>query len=165
MLWLIGGLLGLGVARAITSLFDGAQVGYTELSAVPLDARVLAFAAAIALAVGLLFAAFPAWSAQRADAAGSLKGAAASAGRHRLWAREEARPVLIAPARARSAFVSPSAPRRGAWSGSCCAASPSRPGQVSCSDWSEPWGSFVSSRVASTASRHSIQVSGQLPRR
>jgi len=96
VLWLIGGLVGLGVARLLVSLFQGADVGYTELAEVPLDARVLMFAVATSLVVGLSFALFPALAARRVAAASSLRGGIATAGSRRLWARSTLTVVQLA---------------------------------------------------------------------
>ncbi len=86
VLWMAGGLLGIGVARLLATLFQGAPVGgYTQISSVPLDMRVLAFSAVVTLVAGLLFAALPGLAAQRIDPASSLKGAAATTGRRRQW--------------------------------------------------------------------------------
>lgn len=96
VLWLIGGAAGLVVARQLASMFEGTQVGYAKLTAVSLDGRVLVFTAAVAMVVGLVFAAFPALAAQRVEAAGSLKGTAATATRRRLWTRSGLTAVQLA---------------------------------------------------------------------
>lgn len=87
VLWLIGGLGGLGLARVLAAGFEGTQVGYAAVSGVTLDLRVVVFAAGSALLVGTVFAVLPAAATLRVDAGGALRGTTATAGRARLWAR------------------------------------------------------------------------------
>lgn len=96
VLWLIGGLAGLGVARLLLTFFEGASVGYTELIGVPLDGRAMLFATGTALVVGSFFATIPAIAAQRVGAASSLKRNASTTGSHGLWARSSLATIQLA---------------------------------------------------------------------
>ncbi|MGD8327878.1 MAG: ADOP family duplicated permease [Acidobacteriota bacterium] len=86
VLWLIGGIGGLALARLLARAFEGTRVGYATVSGVTLDSRVVVFAAGSALLVGAVFAVLPAAAMLRADAGSALRGRTATAGR-RLWVR------------------------------------------------------------------------------
>ena len=74
-----GGALGIGVARASLALFvKTAPVDLPRASEVALDARVLAFAAAVSIASGVLVAILPAWRTSRADVEQALRAGAVS---------------------------------------------------------------------------------------
>ena len=83
VLWVVGGLGGLGVALLVMRSFAGARlIGSQVIESVPLDFRVLGFAAALALLTGLAFSLLPAWITARVDAARTLQsGSDASRGR------------------------------------------------------------------------------------
>ena len=90
LLFLGGGLLGLGVALAGVKAMD--SLGLANLPrghTVSLDLSVFGFTMLCALLTGLAFGALPAWSATRGNTAHALKdaGARATAGRRHLWLR------------------------------------------------------------------------------
>jgi predicted permease len=70
-----GGALGLLVARAGLNLFVlTAPIELPRVNDIDIDGRVLAFAAAAAIAAGLLVALLPAWRIGRGDVQGTLRG-------------------------------------------------------------------------------------------
>ncbi len=73
----LGGLLGVALAAwgtdALVSIVPG---GLPGLERVTLDGSVLAFAAGVTLATGVLFGTFPAWRASRAEIYSSVRGSA-----------------------------------------------------------------------------------------
>jgi putative ABC transport system permease protein len=74
LLALIGGAIGLMVAKAGTTLLLALKPEeLRHLDAIPLDARVFLFVFAISLLTGLLFGLMPAWSASRGDIAEALR--------------------------------------------------------------------------------------------
>jgi putative ABC transport system permease protein len=71
---LLGGALGVGIAAgSLSALVKSAPADIPRLEEVRLDARVLAFALAIATLTGLLFGLAPAWRAARTDPQSALK--------------------------------------------------------------------------------------------
>jgi len=87
LLWLLGGIGGLALARVLAGAFEGARVGYATVSGVALDSRVVGFAAASALLVGALFSVLPAAASRRVSGGSALRGSTATAPGRRLWAR------------------------------------------------------------------------------
>jgi len=90
-----GGALGIGIARAALVLFvKTAPVDLPRAGEVALDARVLAFAAAVSILSGLLVAILPALRTSRSDLEQSLRSGAPAATGDRGAAR--ARGALLA---------------------------------------------------------------------
>lgn len=81
-----GGLLGLLSARGVVTLFAGEQLIWPMpgIEPVALDGRVLGFAAALSLAVGILFSLLPAWILGRGEGIPGLRGGRGNRGRSRL---------------------------------------------------------------------------------
>jgi predicted permease len=70
----IGGVLGIGLALAGVQLLDAlVPATITGVAPVRIDARVLGFTVALALATGILFGLLPAFGARRTDAGEALK--------------------------------------------------------------------------------------------
>jgi len=70
-----GGALGLLVAREALALFvSTAPIGLPRVNEVAIDGRVLAFAAAVAIAAGLCVALLPAWRLARGELQATLRG-------------------------------------------------------------------------------------------
>jgi len=83
-----GGALGIGIACAALVLFvKTAPVDLPRAGEVALDARVLAFAAAVSIASGLLVAILPAWRTSGTDLEQSLRAGAPAAAGDRAAAR------------------------------------------------------------------------------
>lgn len=80
VLWTAGGTAALGAVWIVTRLVDGATLlGLrAPVGAVPLDWRVIVFALALSLTVGLIFAVVPAIRASGADPAGTLREGSAT---------------------------------------------------------------------------------------
>jgi predicted permease len=75
VLALIGGALGLLVARECLTLFvRTAPIDLPRVNAVAIDARVLLFAAAVTIVAGLSVALLPAWRIGRGDTQSTLRG-------------------------------------------------------------------------------------------
>ena len=75
VLALIGGALGLLVARECLTLFvRTAPIDLPRVNAVAIDARVLLFAAAVTIVAGLSVALLPAWRMGRGDTQSTLRG-------------------------------------------------------------------------------------------
>jgi putative ABC transport system permease protein len=90
VLFLVGGLLGLGIALAGVKAMSLLGVGNLPRGfAVSLDLSVFGFTMLCALVTGLVFGALPAWSATRGNTASALKdaGTRATTGRRHLWLR------------------------------------------------------------------------------
>jgi putative ABC transport system permease protein len=90
LLFLTGGVLGLGVALAGVKAMGTLGAGNLPRGAlVSLDGTVFGFTLACALLTGLAFGALPAWSATRGNTANALKdaGTRATTGRRHLWLR------------------------------------------------------------------------------
>jgi putative ABC transport system permease protein len=90
VLFLIGGALGLVVALWGVTAMNSLGVGDLPRGfGVALDGQVFGFTFLCALATGLGFGAFPAWSATRGNTANSLKdaGTRTTTGRRHLWLR------------------------------------------------------------------------------
>jgi putative ABC transport system permease protein len=90
LLFLVGGLLGLGVALGGVKAMDALGVGNLPRGfGVALDPTVFGFTMLCALLTGLGFGALPAWSATRGNTANALKdaGTRATTGRRHLWLR------------------------------------------------------------------------------
>lgn len=87
VLSLIGGLLGIGVARAGIYLLQAlSPSGLPRLGQIEIDWAVLAFAFCIAVLTGVAFGLLPAWQASRVNLTEALQqgGRGASLGRHSL---------------------------------------------------------------------------------
>src|SRR5262249_25251907 len=79
VLSVVGGALGLGVARAALRLFvKTAPVDLPRVGEVLLDARVVAFAAGVSTLTGVLVALLPAWRMARRDVEQALRAGALS---------------------------------------------------------------------------------------
>jgi putative ABC transport system permease protein len=75
----IGGVLGLAIARVALSVFvKTAPLDLPRVSEVTIDARVIAFAAAVSIVSGLFVAILPAWRTSRRDIEGALRAGALS---------------------------------------------------------------------------------------
>src|SRR5439155_24778370 len=75
LLAVIGGALGILVAREALALFVAtAPVDFPRANDVVIDGRVLAFAAAMAIAAGLVVSLLPAWRIGRGDVQSLLRG-------------------------------------------------------------------------------------------
>ncbi len=84
----LGGVAGVGLGflgrNAIPSLLGRSWSG--SAIKVRFDWQVLAFAACISIATGLVFGIFPAWQAMHSNVNGSLKGSGnTTVGRNRIW--------------------------------------------------------------------------------
>lgn len=76
----LGGVVGIALAAGgLTLLVKSAPIDLPRLDEVQLDGRVLAFAAAISLATGLLFGILPAWRMARTDPQQALRAGSRSA--------------------------------------------------------------------------------------
>ncbi len=74
LLWAIGGTAGIGVALALMRSFAGVEIaGASAGASVPLDARVMTFAAVVSLLTGVAFSLLPAWLVAGVDAARTLQ--------------------------------------------------------------------------------------------
>src|SRR5262249_48323785 len=72
-----GGALGLGVAwSALGAFVRTAPIDLPRVNEVAIDARVLAFAAAVSIVAGLLVAILPAWRTARRDVEHTLRAGA-----------------------------------------------------------------------------------------
>ena len=75
----VGGALGLLLGWGVIGLFSRAEsVAFPRFNLIQLDATVLAFTFAVALATGVLFGVYPALRTSRPDLHGELKGGAGS---------------------------------------------------------------------------------------
>jgi putative ABC transport system permease protein len=86
LLALVGGVLGLLVARGIIGLFSSARL--PQFNLIQLNGAVLAFTSALVVATGVLFGVFPALQTSRPDLHEELKGGAGGAnspGRRRTF--------------------------------------------------------------------------------
>jgi len=94
MLATIGGVLGVGVAYAGTSLILHLAFGRigTQYNHVPIDATpswpVLLFALGVSVGTGIVFGMAPAWMTSHADPVEALRGANRSVGARRSWAQQ-----------------------------------------------------------------------------
>ena len=85
VLYLLGGILGIAVARALLSLVSLLPVLPTPVTVpLALDFRVLVFALAVSLCAALASGVLPAFKGSKADPGGTLKEGARSSGRARL---------------------------------------------------------------------------------